>query len=119
MEDTIEDGFASVDQSLAWLEASRPALEGLVAELVLLDSHTGDAAGVARVVEVLELELTALGLTTERIDAPRSVPTSPSAAPAPARRSSWWATPTPSSPPAPSPAGGSRRASATGRAPST
>ena len=69
MEDTFEDSYGTVSQSLAWLEASRPALEGLLAELVLLDSHTGDAAGVGKVAEVLELELAALGLTTERIDA--------------------------------------------------
>jgi glutamate carboxypeptidase len=71
MPDTFaEETFASVTQSLAWLEASRPAIEGLVAELVLLDSHTGDAAGVGRLVEVLELELGALGFTTARIEAP-------------------------------------------------
>jgi glutamate carboxypeptidase len=70
MEDTFEESFGTVSQSLAWLEGSGPALEALVAELVQLDSHTGDAAGVARVVELLESELAALGLTTERIDAP-------------------------------------------------
>jgi glutamate carboxypeptidase len=70
MEDTFEDSYGTVSQSLAWLEGSRPALEGLVAELVLLDSHTGDAAGVARVVEVLAPELEALGLATEKVEAP-------------------------------------------------
>ncbi len=69
MSGTSEVSFASVTQALAWLEASRPALEGLVEELVRLDSHTGDAAGVERVVGLLEPELTALGLAPERIAA--------------------------------------------------
>jgi glutamate carboxypeptidase len=62
--------FASVSQSLAWLEAQRPELEALVAELVLIDSHTGDAAGVGRMAGLLRPELAELGLATERIDAP-------------------------------------------------
>ena len=62
--------FASVSQSLTWLDLQRGALEELVAELVRLDSHTGDAAGVERVVGLLESELTELGLATERIAAP-------------------------------------------------
>jgi glutamate carboxypeptidase len=62
--------FASVPQSLSWLDQQRGALEGLVGELVRLDSHTGDAAGVERVVELLESELAALDLSTERIAAP-------------------------------------------------
>ncbi len=66
----MQGTFASVAQSLTWLDQQRGALEGLVAELVCLDSHTGDAAGVGRVVEVLEAELGAMGLATERIDAP-------------------------------------------------
>ncbi len=68
--ESFEEGFASVEQSLAWLEASRPALEGLVEELVRLDSHTGDADGVERVVALLEGELAALELAPERIAAP-------------------------------------------------
>ena len=66
----MQGTFASVAQSLTWLDQQRGALEGLVAELVCLDSHTGDAAGVERVVAVLEPELGALGLATERIAAP-------------------------------------------------
>ena len=62
--------FASVTQSLNWLDQQRGALEALVAELVLLDSHTGDPAGVERVVGLLESELAELGFTTERIAAP-------------------------------------------------
>ena len=54
MEDTLDIGFASVAQSLAWLDASRPAMEELVGELVRLDSHTGDAAGVARHLPLME-----------------------------------------------------------------
>jgi glutamate carboxypeptidase len=66
----MADTFASVPQSLAWLDQQRGALEALVAELVVLDSHTGDAAGVEKVVEVIDAELAALGLATERIAAP-------------------------------------------------
>jgi glutamate carboxypeptidase len=66
----MEDTYASVAQSLTWLELQRGTLEALVAELVLLDSHTGDPAGVERVVGLLESELAALGLATERIAAP-------------------------------------------------
>jgi glutamate carboxypeptidase len=66
----MSDTFASVPQSLAWLDHQRGALEALVAELVMLDSHTGDAAGVEKVVEVVEAELAGLGLATERIAAP-------------------------------------------------
>ena len=66
----MDGTFASASQSLAWLDQQRGALEGLVAELVGLDSHTGDAAGVERVVEVVEAELAALGFLTERITAP-------------------------------------------------
>lgn len=68
--ETFEQGFASVEQSLAWLEAAGPAIEGLVAELVRIDSHTGDAEGVERVVALLEAELSALELSPERIAAP-------------------------------------------------
>ena len=68
--ESFDEGFASVEQSLAWLEASRPAREGLVEELVRLDSHTGDADGVERVVALLEGELAALELAPERIAAP-------------------------------------------------
>ncbi len=66
----MQGTFASVSQSLAWLDLQRGALEGLVAELVRLDSHTGDASGVERVVELLEPVLGELGLVTERIAAP-------------------------------------------------
>jgi glutamate carboxypeptidase len=66
----MQGTFASVAQSLTWLDQQRGALEGLLAELVCLDSHTGDAAGVERVVAVLEAELGAMGLATERIAAP-------------------------------------------------
>jgi glutamate carboxypeptidase len=66
----MDGTFASVSQSLTWLDLQRGALEALVAELVLLDSHTGDVAGVERVVALLESELTELGLATERIEAP-------------------------------------------------
>ncbi len=66
----MDSTFASVSQSLAWLDLQRGALEALVAELVLLDSHSGDAAGVEQVVGLLEPELSALGLATERIAAP-------------------------------------------------
>jgi glutamate carboxypeptidase len=68
--ETFEQGYASVEQSLAWLEAAGPAIEALVAELVGIDSHTGDAAGVERVVALLEGELAALELAPERIAAP-------------------------------------------------
>jgi glutamate carboxypeptidase len=66
----MEGTYASVSQSLTWLEQQAGALEGLVADLVRLDSHTGDAAGVTRVVELLDAELADLGLATERIAAP-------------------------------------------------
>ena len=66
----MEGTFASVAQSLTWLEQQRGALEGLVAELVRLDSHTRDAAGVERVVALLEEELAAMDLATERIASP-------------------------------------------------
>lgn len=66
----MDSTFASVSQSLTWLEQQRGALEGLVAELVRIDSHTADAAGVEQVVGLLEPELAELGFTTERIAAP-------------------------------------------------
>jgi glutamate carboxypeptidase len=62
--------FASVSQSLTWLDQQRGALEELVAELVRIDSHTGDAAGVERVAGLLESELVELGFATERIATP-------------------------------------------------
>jgi glutamate carboxypeptidase len=60
----------TIAASLAWLEAQRGELEALVGRLVLQDSHTGDPAGVERVVAQLEPRLAALGLTTERLAAP-------------------------------------------------
>jgi glutamate carboxypeptidase len=66
----MQGTFASVSQSLTWLDQQRGALEALVAELVRLDSHTGDVPGVEQVVGLLESELTELGFATERIAAP-------------------------------------------------
>jgi len=57
-------------EALAWLDAQGPALEALVARLVEQDSHTGDPAGVERVVGLLEPRLAALGLHPERLPAP-------------------------------------------------
>jgi len=55
-----------LEDALRWLAAQRPAAEALLRRLVETSSFTRDPAGVARVVDVLEPELAALGLATTR-----------------------------------------------------
>jgi glutamate carboxypeptidase len=54
-------------ESIRWLSAQRPAAEALLRRLVERPSFTGDAGGVTSLVDLLEPQLAALGLATERI----------------------------------------------------
>ena len=63
-----------VAEALAWLEGQRPALEALLAQLVLEGSFTKDPAGVARVVARLEPALAEAGVATERLESERFGP---------------------------------------------
>jgi glutamate carboxypeptidase len=65
---------ATLDAALAWLAAERPAMEDALAALVERSSFTGDPAGVAAVLDVLEPALAAAGLSTERIPSARFGP---------------------------------------------
>ncbi len=58
-----------MDDALAWLAGSRPAMEDLLRALVVRNSHTRNAAGVASVVEIVEARLARLAIPSERIDA--------------------------------------------------
>jgi glutamate carboxypeptidase len=58
---------APIDDALAWLAGGRRAMEGLLADLVERSSFTGDPAGVASVVEVVEATLSRAGIPCERI----------------------------------------------------
>jgi glutamate carboxypeptidase len=64
----------SLADALAWLEAERPAMEALLAELVGHSSFTRDAGGVARVASGVEAALARAGLATERIPSARFGP---------------------------------------------
>jgi len=63
-----------LDEALSWLAAQRPAMTGCLRMLVKQGSFTQDPAGVARVVGLLEPELGAAGLVTERIPSERFGP---------------------------------------------
>lgn len=63
-----------LDDALAWLEAERPAMEALLAELVAHSSFTRDLAGVARVADAVEAALARAGLEPERIPSARFGP---------------------------------------------
>lgn len=56
-----------LDEALAWLAGQRKAMTGCLRMLVEQGSFTQDPAGVAKVVALLERELAAAGLVTERI----------------------------------------------------
>jgi glutamate carboxypeptidase len=58
-----------IDDALAWLARSRPAMEDLLRALVERNSYTRNAAGVTSVVEVVEAVLSRLAIPSERIDA--------------------------------------------------
>ncbi len=59
----------SIDDALSWLAGARPAMEELLRALVVRNSHSRNATGVASVVEVVEAELAHIAIRCERIDA--------------------------------------------------
>ncbi|BDG09567.1 M20/M25/M40 family metallo-hydrolase [Anaeromyxobacter paludicola] len=72
-----------LDLALRWLAGQLPAMTALLERLVLQNSHTGNPAGVAAVVEVVEARLRALGLATERLASARFGPHLAFSGPAP------------------------------------
>ncbi len=63
-----------LEDALAWLAAQRPAMTGCLRMLVRQGSFTQEPAGVAAVVDLLEPELRAAGMITERIPGGRFGP---------------------------------------------
>jgi len=63
-----------LQDALAWLASQRSAMSGRLRSLVEQGSFTQDAAGVAEVVALVEAELCAAGLVTERIPSERFGP---------------------------------------------
>jgi len=62
------------EEVIHWLSGQRPAMEALLRRLVAPNSFTGNPAGVASVVEIVEEELRRAGVQSRRIESARFGP---------------------------------------------